>query len=421
MFIFVLNIVNLKATRIYHFNPTCELALANGSPNYYAPALLQQFEEELAPIMQFFAAPDDHVLKAKKVSNAFIDKLYQFGLMNTSILDRSQSLEIVLGKDQPVDLQPWGWSSAELKFLDGYKDFAEPPIQAQTIINMNLMERKHALEILNRIVKEHPNEPFPKPDSLPKILKTLDDVENYLGTYQQIVLKAPLSSSGRGLQAIRRSTLNLSNKQWINTNLKYQGYLIGEPLFDKKQDLSFQFEFLPDGQIEFRGISYFSTNANGQYLGHYLNKQSTNHIKYFTDSDLLNVANLLSSYLNKSIYANNYVGFLGVDALIYQSRNNIKIQPCLEVNARYNMGILSKYIEKKIHPQSSGIFQVYYHPTNGFKDFARQEMRRNPPQISDGFFRKGFIPVTEATPTSKFGAFIKLDDEQWIQPISLNE
>lgn len=408
---FNLSTLQKSKTKIYHFNPTCELALANGSPNYHVPILLQQFEEELAPIMQFFAGPDDHVIKAQKVSNAFIDRMYQFGLMNTQILDRSNSLEIVLRKNQPVDLHPWGWSPAEVKFLNGYQAYLNSPIQAQTIINMNLMERKHALEILNCIVKEHPNEPFPESENLPKILKSLDDVENYLDNYQKIVLKAPLSSSGRGLQTIRRSTLNLSNKQWIRTNLKHQGYLIAEPLFNKKQDLSFQFEFLPEGHIEFRGISFFNTNTNGQYLGHALNYYPEKQFQYFSKSELLEIAKLLSKYLAKSIYIKNYTGFLGIDALVYQSGNNIKIQPCLEINARYNMGILSKYIEKKIHPQSSGTFQVYYHPTNGFKDFAQQEMEKNTPQINDGFFRKGFIPVTETASTSKFGAFIKLDDE----------
>ncbi|HKJ43088.1 MAG TPA: hypothetical protein VKA27_13420, partial [Sunxiuqinia sp.] len=110
-------------TNIFHFNPTCELALANGSPYYHPPALLKQFEEELSPIMLFFAGEHDHVLKSYPTSESFIDNMYQLGLTKSSILMKSKSLEIISQHASAINFHPWGWSPAELHFFKNYKEW----------------------------------------------------------------------------------------------------------------------------------------------------------------------------------------------------------------------------------------------------------------------------------------------------------
>ena len=393
--------------KIFHFNPTCEIATANQSPYYQAPALLREFEEELAPLMLFFAGPDDHVLKERPVSNEFAGQLSQCGIAVPAIIKKQNSLE--LAGQRQVELHPWGWSPAATNYLSAYQQSTTLTDKAAAIVSKSLFERKHAAGLTYQLVSEaFAPLLFPAKEQLPVILKSLEEIEKYLKNRGQMVLKLPLSSSGRGLLLIRKRQLNESNKQWIATALKQQNYLVTEPLFDKKQDLSFQFRINLTGEIEYLGTSFFDTNSNGQYQGQYLNPPPGYKEKYFSEKLLNDVAGLLLQQLEKSIFQKHYHGFLSIDALIYEEGGRIKIHPCLEINPRHNMGILSKLIEEKIHPQSSGMFRIFYHPAGTFKNFAGEQMKKNPPQLAGGKLIRGFLPLTDPHGTGKFGAYLIL-------------
>ncbi|WP_445591478.1 hypothetical protein [Sunxiuqinia sp. sy24] len=392
--------------KIFHFNPTCELALANGSPYYQAPALLRQFEEELAPIMLFFASEEDHILKENPLPEAFKYQMGTLGIPTNLVLSKEKSLEII--QDEPVHLNPWGWSPAESNYLSAYSQPNELAHKTRQLADSNLFERKHAVTFCHELMTEHPHDFFPEEEKRPRLIHDLPSIEAYLDQHRQIVLKSPLSSSGRGLQVIRKQLLNESNKRWIKTMLDQHGYLIAEPLFQKRTDLSFQFELKTSGELIYHGISYFETNSNGQYLGHHLNPSSEVRHRYFTEQTLASIANLLAGQLRKSIYHSSYHGFLGIDALIYEVNGKIKMQACLEINPRFNMGILSQFITQRIHPESRGMFQTYYHPKINYKNFVEEQARKNPLEMAAGLLRKGFVSLSAPGHESKFGAYLLL-------------
>ena len=392
--------------KIFHFNPTCEIAIANGSPYYQAPALLRNFEEELAPILLFFANENDHVLKETAISTSFAESLTDLGISPANLFSRKNSMEMV--QQETVRLNPWGWSPAEQNYLTGYNQQSEDQIQTSNLLSSNIFERKHSVYICNELFDNNLNSIFPRPEQRPCIFTSTQEVEHYLSKHHQIVLKSPLSSSGRGLQVIRKNKLNESNIRWIKTTLQQQNYLVAEPLFNKKMDLSFQFEVNYSGKIAYLGISYFTTNQNGQYAGHFLNPTNSFKNNYFSETELHEISNQVMIQLQKSVVLKMHRGFIGVDALIFEEAKQVKIQPCIEINPRYNMGILSKFIEKRIHPESTGTFQVYYHPNICYKEFAESEAKKNQKVLIDQFVRKGFISLTSPTPTSKFGAYLNL-------------
>ncbi|WP_321285682.1 hypothetical protein [uncultured Sunxiuqinia sp.] len=395
-----------KTRKIFDFNPTCEIAIANQSPYYNAPELLANFEEELAPLMVFFANSCDHVLKEMDVHENFRKTLDLFGLAEVKLISKKKSL--ALSHNETVELAPWGWSPAEVYYLSAYNQIKEQKVYTKKTVNSDLFERKHAIRFLTQLTEEHPNSLFPEKHQQPQILHSVEEVESFLLQKQQIVLKSPLSSSGRGLQVIRKNRLNTSNIQWINTNLKQQKYLVGEPLFDKLADLSFQFEIKSKTEVIFHGISQFKTNKNGQYLGHYLNPSPDQPTQYFSARLLTELTTQLLNGLHHSLFSSHYRGFLGIDALIFVDKKQVKIHPCLEINPRCNMGILSKRIEQKIHPESSGQFRIYYNPQQNFLDFAKLETKQNPPATEDRLLRKGFVALTSPSKNSKFGAYIRL-------------
>ena len=58
-------------TDIYFFNPTCDFAIANGSPNWQPNQLLQKMEEDLDLLPAYLATPDDGILLYNYPSDSF--------------------------------------------------------------------------------------------------------------------------------------------------------------------------------------------------------------------------------------------------------------------------------------------------------------------------------------------------------------
>ena len=69
----------MPGSTVFYFNPTCELAVANGEFSYMPPKLLREFEEDCSILPFVFATPDDVVLTDKKPSAAFTKKLTEAG------------------------------------------------------------------------------------------------------------------------------------------------------------------------------------------------------------------------------------------------------------------------------------------------------------------------------------------------------
>ena len=109
--------------------------------------------------------------------------------------------------------------------------------------------------------------------------------------------------------------------------------------------------------------------------------------------------------LKKSVYAKYHRGYLGVDSLLFMERNQLFIQPCIEVNCRMNMGIISLLIEKKIQKDSIGKFGLWYSNSEKFMDFANEQSNNNRLRIQNGKLNSGFLSLVEEDSNKKFGAY----------------
>jgi len=119
-------------------------------------------------------------------------------------------------------------------------------------------------------------------------------------------------------------------------------------------------------------------------------------------------AKAIQEALNDSLYAQLHRGYLGVDAMIFKHQNQIMIQPCVEINCRMNMGILSMQLEKKIHPKSRGYFKLFYGRQKDFKNFVVEQNKMNPTVILDNRLCSGFLALTEPNASKTFGAYINI-------------
>jgi hypothetical protein len=402
------------AKNVFYFNPTCELAIANGSFSYVAPQLLRDFEENCSVLPFIFSQEDDYVLTENKPSLNFTQKLTQAGFKMPIFATMKELMNV----DSFNQLLPWGWSPAAHFVLKPLKekcsfDFVNSPVFNWKNEHQLLFERKTSLDFLNTLLENHPMDIFVERENTGTIVNSFAEIEILLKRQHALVLKAPLSSSGRGIQMIRKAELNTSNIQWIRGVMNQQGYLIAESYHEKITDLSFQFSISHSGEAEYLGYSVFETNSNGQYKNTLILPQAEGlEMKAFDfpyEEMIKSTAPALTSHLKNSVFTKWHRGYLGIDAMIYKNHDGIKIQPCIEINSRMNMGILTMQARHNIHPEAHGKFELFYGKKGAFEHFARQMEHDKSLKFKDDKPFSGFLALTEPDASKQFGAYILLE------------
>ena len=403
--------------RVFYFNPTCELAIANGSFSYMAPLLLQEMETDLSHLPFIFCSPNDIVLTENPPSPDFKSMLEYYGLLMPSFY-KLKDLES-FPKNSFEAITPWGWSPASHYKFQNLKQkcihsFTQSPVFEWKNEHRLLFERSTSLEFVKAIISKDSPEWFVDEKMLGSKVVRCEEIEILLKNHGALVLKAPLSSSGRGIQIIRKNTLNKPNKQWIEGLLKQQNYLIAEPFLDKILDLSFQFNIDSNSEIEYLGHSVFETNSNGQYKGTHIRPNLSFLIKNEDIGELVKkikeTAKILREALNNSIFTSLHRGYIGIDALLFMKEGQIRIQPCLEINSRLNMGILSLFLENKIHHLATGKFSLFYGKVSEYRKFTEVQTNLFPSKLKDGKLLSGFLSLSEPATQCKFGAYVSLEE-----------
>lgn len=372
-------------------------------------------EDDLGSLQMFFANANDYVLVNKQPGSNFLKsfkpleiKIPHYILKNKFHTD-PDFLQLKKNK-----LLPWGWSPAAHKFLEPLKpncseEFLKSPVSGWKPEHRDLYSKKNALETLTKILTNFPDEHFMPAWQKPVSCTTKNDFETQIRKWGEIMVKAPWSSSGRGLQPVKNDIIHPKVWEKLLGIVKEQGYAIVEPFHKKALDLAFLFE-LKNKKVNFVGTSIFFTDKKGRYLGNYLNglpKTANKTVVDFQKNIQETIISSLILVIEKSKLATFYEGFFGVDTLIYFTKNNkLKINPCLEINVRQSMGLLSLHLEKLILPGKKGVFRIFYQPGVSFPQFKNEMVKKHPLQISGNKIESGFLTLTEATQNTLFGAYI---------------
>ncbi|MEN8115999.1 MAG: hypothetical protein ABFS16_03415 [Bacteroidota bacterium] len=399
---------------IYLFNPTCEYAVANGHYSWQPNKLLQKMELDLATLPLFFAQPDDKVIVENIPGDAYLESLKSLDISSPGFILK-QSITSGNPPSFQIDkLCPWGWSPAAHKLLDPLKPSCSEEFKKSPVFNWkpeyrNLYSKKFALGILKELKAQFPYEHFIADNLITQVCTTKDEYEILLKQWGKLMVKAPWSSSGRGLQPITKTPIHPKVWEKLLGIVKDQGYAIVEPFLNKQLDLAIQFK-AEQGKISFVGISNFSADKKGQYLGNNLNglpENTSPDVKEFAEFMLQIIIEPLQKTVEASDLTKMYEGFFGVDTLIFRNEyGNLKINPCLEINVRQNMGLLSLHLEKLIHQGENGIFQIYYNSGITFLQFKTEMEKKYPLVLSDNKIKSGFFALTEAKHDTQFGAYI---------------
>ena len=371
----------------YLFNPENDMALALGQKHYNPPKNIVRFSEDLSLLPLWYAKEDDCVLIRQDVPDNWLQVEREQLQIGVSWLPLDQYWR----KSDVADLlSPWGWNYS---IYNEWRKKGKSKQWMDCEMIRNLSGRNWVCEVLAiPYIKEMV---LPADFVYPQILKSYESVSSFVLQQQDAVLKAPWSSSGKGLYWTD-GTLTPSLKHWVMNVLQQQGFVMGEKKCDKVLDFAMEFT-CEKHSCSFLGYSFFITE-NGKYKGNWLESDDTmeQYLETYVDRcRLVEVQHLLQQFFTQHVVG-YYQGCLGVDMMIIQQEGVYYLHPCVEINLRMNMGVVAHSIyEKYIYKRSHGRFYVTSYATHDeLVAFHTQMIEANPLIFEDGTVKSGYMNLT---------------------------
>ena len=392
------------------FNPEHDLALANGNRHFIAPRNIREMACDLAPLLDVM---DD-------------------------------------------EFMVWGWDGAVKERLHrmGIADSLLPTDEALLALRA-CSERQSAHRLLQDFHADYPEGPYAGESIM---AHDMDTIAAYALLHGHVVLKDPLSSSGKGLRHVNMSenentdaclasgrqggaseqcvrdvsspSLSSSlNKvaNWANALINRHGYLTAEPYYNKVQDFAMEF-CVSAGQCRFIGYSLFNTNSHGRYESNLLVSDEEIEallVQYVAPSALYEVQAWVIDHFSRIIPTEWNTAlhslYFGIDMMIvdmgqhpigcnFQEEINsrLKLHPCVEINLRLNMGIIAHEVRRKLlAPTAAGTFHVASFPTGeAAQQFYSEQVEKFPLICQDGKISSGYYPLTPIHSHTRHHAYV---------------
>ena len=341
--------------KLHIFNPEHDIALASNLANFTAPHAGRQLRENLGFLPALWAADGDAVLvddvasaerlwnvTDKKFKNVTIKQLKNRSQKEVTFITGKQSMDF----SQMTAVDVWGWDRA-LKASLQRKGVDASLLPSDDYIERvrQLSHRRTAAQLLPRLRQEGTvGEAFE--------CSTIDDVNLLLNNYGHVVVKAPWSSSGRGVRFVEADNLQPNFGSWLHNLLLRQGSVMVEPYYHKVKDFAMEFSADGKGHIRYEGLSLFHT-ANGAYVGNILATEQTKRdmlSRYVSLSLIDSICETIVDYL----YLEDYCGPLGIDMMVVRENDRLLLHPCVEINLRRTMG----HVALTLSPVDDGICRV---------------------------------------------------------------
>ena len=173
---------------------------------------------------------------------------------------------------------------------------------------------------------------------------TTEQVAALKEQYGQVVVKAPWSSSGRGVRFDE-------NAAWVSNVIARQGSVMVEPYYNKVKDFGMEFESTDQG-IRYVGLSLFHTR-NGAYTGNILATEQAKRERMgrYVSLDLLDT---VSQQVAQQLDLGDYRGPFGIDMMVVRGDDGFLLHPCVEINLRRTMG----HVALSLSPDDDEILRV---------------------------------------------------------------
>jgi len=329
---------------LHIFNPEHDIALASGLANFTAPHAGRLLRHDLGYLPALWAEPGDMVLVddpeyAMQALRKLSARLFRAGLKRISVDDSITFHPIRQDLPSSVAIsrvQPWGWNSAlrALLLRRGVNSRLLPADEQLEQVR-NLSHRRTSAQLLPLL-----REQGTVGESVE--CTSVEQVEEAVRRFSKVILKAPWSSSGRGLRFVDDQQFTVGSQHvagWLRNILATQGSVMAEPYYNKVKDFGMEFHSDGKGTVCYLGLSLFQTQ-NGAYIGNVLATETAKETllsQYVSPSLLQTVRQLICRELG-TLFCGKYQGPFGVDMMITSATNGFMLHPCVEINLRRTMG-----------------------------------------------------------------------------------
>ena len=300
------------------FNPEHDLCLASGDVNFIPPATAVRFSHEGKWIERFMRAP-----------GGVADSGFGYGNCAAQIV-------------------PWGWNAVLKRKLisEGWPFESLPSDEELEFIREN-SRRELAVELLERLNATKPEKASSLkilPSTYRIVARSLEEIESFIHKHTKVVLKSPLSGSGKGIRFVTGNLME-TDRGWCRKTIQKQGAVIVEQRMEILQEFAMLFECTrsaEQGKVTFRGYSMFYTN-NGAYKGNILASDEyieSRLAKWVPEEMMHKLQAEIARWLEEKLQG-KYTGFVGVDMFV--SKGGI-LNPAMEINFRMTMGLIARNI-----------------------------------------------------------------------------
>lgn len=314
---------------VYIFNPEHDLALAHGAHNYTAPPFARQFRHDmrLLPVWvatagSYIAIPDDCPIEE--------DRRW----LHDHHLDLTPVHFSKIAELGPCRIHPWGWDAAlRYRLMQAGVSPEYLPTDDELDCIRRLSHRRMTIAVHQAL-----EEAF---SPCPVELKAVEEVHAFIKQHPGCYLKMPWSGSGKGIYRVIDPQGDQHVLRWIEGALRRQGSLLCEVGLDRVQDFAIECK-CRGGHVMFMGYSVFDNDFHSQFgTGRVAPMDELQEMLLGLYPDLDAVIGQVLMVIDELI-APHYDGPVGIDMMLYWDNNGrIALNPCVEVNMRMTMGMVT--------------------------------------------------------------------------------
>ncbi|MCR4808344.1 MAG: hypothetical protein K5896_00600 [Prevotella sp.] len=384
---------------LHVFNPDHDLALASGLENFTAPHAGRQLRHDLGWLPAMWADENDCVL-VDDVPTAL-----------KSIRHRRVSCRQFVSYQQIASLpithiEPWGWNAALCAQLrrfgvDSGRWNVESGKRHDWLDTIReLSHRRTAAQLLPQLQTDGTVGEATE-------CTTMDEVQALVSKYGKAVLKAPWSSSGRGVRFLSspngqssawpkdvcnqhdaRMIHDQSLDGWLRNTLQRQGSVMVEPFYTKMRDFGMEFYSDGKGSVTYLGLSLFHT-SNGAYTGNIIATEQAKRemLSRYLPTLLLDQTQERICQIMGNVFNNKYQGPFGIDMMVVSPPSCLPqlgevdyvlkaLHPCVEINLRRTMGHVALSLDSVYNPTADDevrhVMRINYFNNNYKLQIRRQ-------------------------------------------------
>lgn len=382
-------------TNFHIFNPEHDSALAMESGIYTPKPQIQQFAKDLSTLPLWYGDAADKVIASDCNDAEWVENVCK---IIPDIKNKLASTDDYKHFKELKRLIPWGIDNTVCK-LTGTADIDGEDVADVIKRTKIFSSREQTQDALTRLKEYGLYSGF-----VSQKVDSIDDLRRINKEFGRVVVKAPWSSSGRGVFFI--DDLDEKEARRISKIIDSQGFVMVESFFEKEIDFAIEFEYIGEKWL-FAGYSLFTTDEHGAYKQNILASDECLRkeiCKYADATQLDSVIQFYCDYFqerNEELKGNNIIG---VDMMA----GNGNIHPCVEINVRHTMGIVARKIyDKFVEPGKTGYYAIIrLNNADELKQWNAEQVEKFPSSISNGKITRGFIPLTPIGSKTVFQAYV---------------